>query len=308
MAQIKAFKKAFNLLMSSVGSLVANQTTQGTSIKVSSDPIVSNVTTTPMDFTYYADSFEGKATANGNPFSHANFSAAKCETPLNTFLQVINGNKSIVVKNDDRPNCAKHPDLIDLTKTGFSSIGTLASGRLHGSFVSLGSATKTYAKRFVATNTFDSLGVRLESNLPNTYMLNDTIHISGKETGGKNDTLLFFRTPSGKDIFLSQKKDGNGNFSYNYPLEEIGTYLMVAASGTEFKTSTFVEITVFDKSVFQGKKLFTSDTTPNQLDSLDIRRVEFSDLKAIYLIKFPTNDLYAFSASDGKRSITYQGV
>jgi len=86
---------------------------------------------------YYADSFEGKRTAGGDVFSQTFFSAARCVTPLNTLIQVINGERSVIVKNNDRPNCAVHADIIDLSKNAFTSIGKLSTGKLSGSIISL---------------------------------------------------------------------------------------------------------------------------------------------------------------------------
>ena len=185
---------------------------------------------TPVEIVYYSDDLEGNGTAGGNTFSQAFFSAAKCTTPLNTLIQVINGEKSVIVKNNDRPNCVKHPNLVDLTKTSFSTIGKISSGKLAGSFVGLGNVSKGYVKRYLAKDTFGELGIALDSNLPNTYLVNDTLHISGLVTIDDidSDTVLFLQSPSGKEISLSTKAKGF-NFSYSYPLEEVGTYTFIVA-------------------------------------------------------------------------------
>gem|GEM_PF-4205087 len=76
-----------------------------------------------------------------------------------------------------------------------------------------------------------------------------------------------------------------------------------------FKTSKFEHIIVLDKAVVAGKKLFPTAPSPLQkIDTLDIERQEFSDLRAIYQIKFPTQDLYTLTVSDGTKSLTYQGI
>lgn len=77
------------------------------------------ITGTSTDITYYADMFEGRNTANGNIFSQTNFSAARCETPFNTLLQVGNNNTSVIVKVNDRPNCSKYPNVTDLSTIAF---------------------------------------------------------------------------------------------------------------------------------------------------------------------------------------------
>lgn len=64
-----------------------------------------------------------------------------------------------------------------------------------------------------------------------------------------------------------------------------------------------------DKKVFALKKLFPTTIEPLQkIDSLNIERQEFSDLKAIYRLRFSTNDLYTLTVTDGMKSLTYQGI
>lgn len=64
-----------------------------------------------------------------------------------------------------------------------------------------------------------------------------------------------------------------------------------------------------DKKVFALKKLFSTTIEPLQkIDSLNIERQEFSDLKAIYRLRFSTNDLYTLTVTDGMKSLTYQGI
>lgn len=83
--QIKDFKATYKGLIEYIASAQAKKVVQ-----VSSEAPVSVVESTPADIVYYSDSFEGGNTTNGNDFSQAFFSSAKCTTPLNTFLQVIN--------------------------------------------------------------------------------------------------------------------------------------------------------------------------------------------------------------------------
>lgn len=301
--QIRDFKATYKSLVEYITSVQTKKVVQ-----VSSETPTPVVESTPADIVYYADSFEGGNTANGNEFSQAFFSSAKCTTPLNTFLQVINRTKSVIVKNNDRPNCVKHPDIIDLTTTSFSVIGNLSSGRLHGSFVSLGNTSKNYIKRYLANDTFENLGIILDDNLPNTYLPGDTLHISGRETKGNTDTLVYIQTPSNKEISLSQKKDEHGHFSYAYPIEEVGTYNIVVASGLGFKTNVFAQITVLVPDTFTGKKLFSSSEIFSKIDTLNIERIEFSDLKAIYRVNFPTQDFYTLSIGNGMQSKTFQGI
>ena len=57
-------------------------------------------------------------------------------------MQVRYLDKAVLVKANDRPNCAKHPDIVDLTKAAFSSIAPISKGKLDGTLVALGSLPK----------------------------------------------------------------------------------------------------------------------------------------------------------------------
>lgn len=85
---------------------------------------------TVADITHYSDIFEGRKTANGNTFSQSFFSAARCDVPFNTLLQVGKGNTSVIVKANDRPNCSKFPNVVDLSKVAFEKLGNISTGRL----------------------------------------------------------------------------------------------------------------------------------------------------------------------------------
>lgn len=105
------------------------------------------------DITYYANFFEGRKTANGNLFSQAFFSAAACNIPFNTLLQVGREGNSVIVKINDRPNCTKHPNITDLTRTAFGAIGKVRDGTRN----ILGVVSKNYTKKTLPINTFHEL-------------------------------------------------------------------------------------------------------------------------------------------------------
>lgn len=112
---------------------------------------------TSADILYYADMFEGRNTSNGNTFLHEGFSAARCDIPLNTLLQVRYGDSAVLVKANDRPNCTKHPDIVDLTKTAFETLAPLSKGRLAGSFLPLGTIKNNTTKIPLDQNFFRDL-------------------------------------------------------------------------------------------------------------------------------------------------------
>lgn len=78
---------------------------------------------------FYAQKFHGRMTANGEIFSHQQFTAACNVLPLGTWVQVTNlkNGKIIVVKTNDRlhPNTRR---IIDLTYAGASKLGFIKNG------------------------------------------------------------------------------------------------------------------------------------------------------------------------------------
>lgn len=276
-------------------------------IRNASDPkgsVTSAGSTGSVSLTYYADGFEGMKTANGNPFSQYYFSAAACATPLNTLLQVSANGTSVIAKLNDRPNCTKYPNLVDLSKAAFSALGKPAS---EGSMTILGTVPKAYIKKTLPIDAFSSLGIALDSDIPNTYLKNETFHIAGKELAGKGYAILYLRSPSGKDITLGAKAGSDGRFEYDYPLEEIGTYEMVLSSGLGFKTSISLDITVLDDNLFSVKKRGTAVKDPARLDRLDVERVELPDFTSVYLFRFSDKDFHTLTIKSGSETFAYRG-
>lgn len=117
-------------------------------------------------------------------------------------MQVVGGTSAVIAKVNDRPNCSKYPNLTDLTTTGFKTLGNLSRGKIPGTLNILGMTTKAYIKQTLPTDIFAGLGIALDANIPNTYLKNETLRISGKELNGKENTVLYLKSPSGKDITL----------------------------------------------------------------------------------------------------------
>lgn len=82
--------------------------------------------TLAFEASYYADSFEGGTTAYGNIFSQDNHSAAICYEELGQFAYVSTVGTGIVVGLDDRPNCNRHAESIDLSSSAFSVLAPLS--------------------------------------------------------------------------------------------------------------------------------------------------------------------------------------
>ena len=78
---------------------------------------------------YYAAKFEGRKTATGERFGHANATAACNVLPLGTWVKVTNlrNGRSIVVRTNDRLH-PKTKRIIDLSKSGAQKLGYVKQG------------------------------------------------------------------------------------------------------------------------------------------------------------------------------------
>jgi rare lipoprotein A len=78
---------------------------------------------------FYANSFNGRKTANGEIFSQAKLTCACNVLPLGTWLKVTNmrNGKSVIVKVNDRMH-PKMRRIVDLTRSAAQKIGFVSSG------------------------------------------------------------------------------------------------------------------------------------------------------------------------------------
>ena len=81
---------------------------------------------------YYSLKFEGRKTATGAIFSHANYTAASNHYPLGIYLRVVNpkNNQFVVVKINDRmaKSMSKKGRIVDLTRLAAKEIGIFKHG------------------------------------------------------------------------------------------------------------------------------------------------------------------------------------
>jgi rare lipoprotein A (peptidoglycan hydrolase) len=81
---------------------------------------------------YYSLKFEGRKTANGAIFSHANYTAASNHYPLGIYVKVVNpkNNQFVVVKINDRmaKSMSKKGRIVDLTRLAAKEIGIFKHG------------------------------------------------------------------------------------------------------------------------------------------------------------------------------------
>ncbi len=78
---------------------------------------------------FYAEKFQGRATASGEKFSQIELTAACNVFPLGTWLKVTNlkNHKSIIVKTNDRLH-PKTKRIIDLSTTGAKKLDYVSRG------------------------------------------------------------------------------------------------------------------------------------------------------------------------------------
>lgn len=83
--------------------------------------------TLSKEATFYSDSFDGGSTSNGRTFDQTKYSAAICGIDLGQYLYVSYGGTGIVVEANDRPNCSKYPNVIDLSREAFRFLAPLSA-------------------------------------------------------------------------------------------------------------------------------------------------------------------------------------
>jgi len=78
---------------------------------------------------YYADKFQGRPTASGEPYDKTKMTCACNKLPLGTWVKVTNlkNKKQVVVKIIDRLHY-KNERLVDLSRAAASKLGYIGSG------------------------------------------------------------------------------------------------------------------------------------------------------------------------------------
>jgi rare lipoprotein A len=78
---------------------------------------------------FYADSFQGRKTANGEKYDRKKLTAAHSTLPFNTLVQVTNtrNGKTITVRINDRMRASPHK-IIDLSRAAAAQIDLVREG------------------------------------------------------------------------------------------------------------------------------------------------------------------------------------
>ncbi len=241
-----------------------------------------------IDISYYADYFEWWYTANGNYFSQNYFSAAKCYTDFNTLSQIILDNKSIVVKVNDRPNCTKHPNLVDLSTIAFDFLAKRYTGKKPGEYLELWKVDKDYYKKYLSLDSFKDYWLILEENIPNIYFINEWISIKWSTILDSAEIKFSLTYPNWEKEYFYSKIDSYRQF-YLYFLPKIEWKYLLKIENDLVNSSNFIEIFILDKRLFENKKLL--DINSNWiLTNLDIEKITLNQNNFWFKINIPWND------------------
>ena len=147
------------------------------------------------DATYYSDNFEWGFTSNGDVFSQSHFSAALCWIDLWQYLYVHTSSTGAVVRANDRPNCTKYPNLIDLSRSAFELFSSTISWKISDLSVDiLGPVWKDdQMKWFIYESTFSNLWIILDTPFPNIFFSWDGIQLSGRVVNDQKYVLLYMK-------------------------------------------------------------------------------------------------------------------
>ena len=165
--------------------------------------------------------------------------------------------------------------------------------------------SKDYTKHYLGTSTFSGLGIILDEKIPNTYKPGESIKIHATITDGKTDAVFFLKSPSGKKLSLSSEVIGS-QVSFAYPLDEVGKYNLVVASGMGFSTTKMETIYVLSKSLYDEKKLSANSDSIAPLSHIAFERRESEDLSGMNILPLPSDNYRenTVTISAGNKSVT----
>ena len=203
-----------------------------------------------FDATYYSDAFEWGRTANGGAFSQSIYSAALCDEELWSYAYVQWWQTGAVVTINDRPNCSKNSESIDLSKSVFELFAPISRWRISDMNVSMiGKNELNFPKKVFENTVFSPLWIILSTKLSNTYFAGDSILIEGKVIDKKEYVMVYLQSEKEKqDYSLLVRVEKNGKFKFPFPLPKLsGKYYFVIASGNSFETTTPESIVLLDR-------------------------------------------------------------
>ncbi|EKE28083.1 MAG: hypothetical protein ACD_3C00104G0003 [uncultured bacterium (gcode 4)] len=254
----------------------------------------------PWEITYYSDAFEWWKTSNWNIFSQKFFSAAKCGIPLNKLIQVWLWNKGMIVKVNDRPNCVRFPNLIDLSTISFDFLFARYKWKQDWEYVELWSVPWDYYKQYLPKGTFEDYSISLLWNLPNTYLQNETLNIKWELSLPNRKISIDIIYPSWKKKTLTKYIERW--FTFSFILDEIWKY-EIWFPWSDGKTA----VHVLDPEAFWGKK-FIKNTDFKKLDNISIAKETHESSDYAYRIDIPNEDYNILTIAQWEKKYYYSWV
>ena len=132
---------------------------------------------------FYADKFEGRNTASGDKFHHANFTCAHRTLPFGTMLRVTNpsNQKSVVVRVNDRgPYAAGR--IIDLTKAAAKQLEMIKAGEARVEIEIVSSEENKDSVFFLSDSVRPVFKIQLADSLRKGYTVKIAGYISLEKT------------------------------------------------------------------------------------------------------------------------------
>ena len=81
-----------------------------------------------VNASYYGGYFHGRLTANGERFNKEAMTCASYDLPFNTMLLVTHGDKSVMVRVNDRGGFKKYGRYLDLSEGAMRKLGGIKAG------------------------------------------------------------------------------------------------------------------------------------------------------------------------------------
>lgn len=204
-----------------------------------------------LEATYYSDNFEWWRTVNGDIFSQSWHTAAACDILLGQYGYISRGGTGFVATINDRPNCSRYPEVVDLSRVGFQIFAPISAWRIGDiSLTPIGTNTDSFQKKNLAKDTFVPLGVEVSTTLSNTYFTWDSILVKWRVLDNKPYALIYLENKkTKKEYSYLVKSDASWYFQYvlTFP-NSAGVYYFIIASGNSFSTEIPIEIKLVDPS------------------------------------------------------------
>jgi hypothetical protein len=191
-----------------------------------------------------------------------------CGETLGGLAEVRTDTSAVVVEVNDRPNCKKHPYVIDLSPTAFVALSPLSVGRIPTvAYTPIRTPVPAgYAKMNIPTDTYIDAGIVLDTDISNSTFADDTIYISGRVADTTTRYMTVCSVSGSTEERVSTQMlayTTDKKFTTVYTLPDVGTYRIYAGM---YCRGAYASIYTFDPDTFTPE---VSDI-PIQVHSLSL--------------------------------------